>query len=136
MNIQIKPYENFDEAEIVELYSSVGWTVYAAAPDMLKRAYAGSMCVLGAYDGEKLVGIVRAVGDGASIMFIQDLLILPRYQRMGIGTRLMNALMEKYGNMYQTELMTDNEERTVAFYRSLGFKEAGEMGCCAFKKMQ
>lgn len=59
MNIQIKPYENFDEAEIVELYSSVGWTVYAAAPDMLKRAYAGSMCVLGAYDGEKLVGIVR-----------------------------------------------------------------------------
>ena len=48
MNIQIKPYENFDEAEIVELYSSVGWTVYAAAPDMLKRAYVGSMCVLGA----------------------------------------------------------------------------------------
>ena len=84
MNIQIKPYENFDEAEIVELYSSVGWTVYAAAPDMLKRAYAGSMCVLGAYDGEKLVGIVRAVGDGASIMFIQDLLILPRYQRTRI----------------------------------------------------
>lgn len=120
----------------MELYSSVGWTAYAAAPDMLKRAYAGSMCALGAYDGEKLVGMVRAVGDGASIMFIQDLLILPQYQRMGIGTRLMNALMEKYGNMYQTELMTDNEERIVAFYRSLGFKEAGEMGCCAFMKMQ
>ena len=67
MKIQIRPYENFDEVEIVELYSSVGWTAYAAAPDMLKRAYAGEMCVLGVYDGEKLVGIVRAVGDGASI---------------------------------------------------------------------
>ena len=36
MNIQIRPYKNFSEAEIVELYSSVGWTAYAAAPDMLK----------------------------------------------------------------------------------------------------
>lgn len=136
MIIKISQYENFNEAEIIELYGSVGWTAYANAPDMLKRAYAGSMCVLGAYDEERLVGIVRAVGDGASIMLIQDLLILPQYQRMGIGTRLINALTEKYGNMYQTELMTDNEERTVAFYRSLGFKEAAEMGCCAFMKMR
>jgi hypothetical protein len=48
---------------------------------MLEKAYKNSLCVLGAYKDDQLVGIICAVGDGVTIMFIQDIVILPQYQR-------------------------------------------------------
>ena len=41
---------------------------------MLEKAYKNSLCVLGAYKDDQLVGIIRAVGDGVTIMFIQGFL--------------------------------------------------------------
>ena len=40
---------------------------------MLRKAYKNSLYVLAAYADGKLVGILRAVGDGASVVFLQDL---------------------------------------------------------------
>lgn len=77
--------------------------------------------MLGAYDDDRLIGIIRAVGDGQTIVFVQDIIVLPEYQRKGIGTKLLKAVMEKYKDVYQMELLTDNTEKTKAFYRSVGF---------------
>ena len=81
------------------------------------------------------MGLVRAVGDGASIVFIQDVLVLPEYQRRGIGTALMKAVMARYAGVYQLQLLTDSTPRAKAFYRSLGFSDAADMGCSAFIMM-
>lgn len=62
----IRPYEHYCTEEILPLYEAVGWTNYTQRPDMLRDAFAGSRDVLAAYDGTQLVGILRAVGDGAS----------------------------------------------------------------------
>ena len=86
----------FDMDEILPLYAAVGWTNYTDRPEMLKNALEHSLLVLGAYDGDRLAGLLRAVGDGFSIVFIQDVLIFPAYQRQGIGTMLFGALMERY----------------------------------------
>lgn len=131
--IQIKSY-SYIETEVVSLYSSAGWLFYIKHPDVLEKSYANSLCTLGAYDGEKLVGIIRCVGDGYTILFIQDLLVLPAYQRRGIGTRLVKTLLERYERVYQIELATDNTENTIAFYKSLGFTPLREVGCCGFMK--
>ena len=92
--------------------------------------------MLGAYDGEKLVGVIRAVGDGASVVFVQDLLVLPEYQRQGVGTRLLRAVLDRYADVYQIELLTDDTSKTTAFYESLGLTRADKLGCCAFLKMK
>jgi len=131
--IQIKPYV-YSEAEVAELYRSVGWVYYVKHPEVLEKAYANSLCVLGAYDAGKLVGLIRCVGDGYTILFVQDLLVLPGYQRRGIGTALMQAVLEKYSHVYQLELATDDTEKTISFYRSLGFVPLRELGCCGFMK--
>ena len=99
---------------------------------MLAKAYAGSLCTLGAYDEDQLVGIIRAIGDGYTILFIQDLLVYPSYHRRGIGTALMKALLERYAHVYQIELATDHTEKTIGFYKSLGFRTLDEIGCCGF----
>lgn len=121
--------------EIVNLYRSVGWTNYMDRVDVLERAFAGSLCKLGAYDGDKLVGFIRAVGDGQTIVFVQDIIVLPEYQRQGIGTLLLQAILDKYQDVYQLELLTDNTEKTKAFYRSLGLTASDELGCLAFIRM-
>ncbi len=128
--MEIRPYCVYQEREILPLYKAVGWSSYYEDPRMLRGAYAGSLRVLGAYDGERLVGIIRAVGDGYSVLLIQDILVYPEYQRQGIGTALMNAILEEYAQVYQVQLATDNTEKTIAFYKALGFVPLQEIGCC------
>ena len=135
MNYEIKAYRHYDAAEILPLYQSVGWTNYVDRADRLEEAYQNSLAILAAYDGERLVGLVRAVGDGNSIVFIQDLLVLPTYQRQGIGTGLMRRILEKYKDVYQIELLTDNTEKSRSFYESLGMKAADILGCLAYVRM-
>ena len=110
--MEIREYGNFQLEEITNLYQSVGWTNY------LER-----------------ISVLEEVGDGLTIVFIQDIIIQPEYQRKGIGTKLLKAVMDKYSDVYQIELLTDNTEKTKAFYRSVGFSASDDMGCVAFIRM-
>lgn len=71
--IEIREYTNYSEEEILRLYTSVGWTAYTDCPDELKQGFAGSLLTLAAYEEDKLLGIIRTVGDGHTIVFIQDI---------------------------------------------------------------
>ena len=130
----IKEYTTYREDEILKLYASVGWTAYTKDPEALKNGFAHSLLVLAAYEDDALLGIVRAVGDGYTIVFIQDLLVDPAYQRKGVGSTLLKAVLERFPHVRQIELVTDDTERTIAFYRSMGFKELSEIGCSGFMK--
>lgn len=135
MVMRIEESKNLQLNEIVNLYRSVGWTNYLKRVDILQQAYADSLCVLGAYDSDQLVGVIRTVGDGQTIVFVQDIVVLPEYQRKGIGTKLLKAVMDKYKDVYQVELLTDNTDKTKAFYRSVGFIASDEIDCVAFIRM-
>lgn len=133
-NYVIKEYEKYDEKEIFQIYEEVGWTNYTSNPTMLVNAYQNSLKIYGAYEGEKLVGIVRVVGDGYSIIYIQDIIVLPEYQRQGIGRALLEKVLETYEHVYQKTLMTDNTEKTIQFYKSVGFLMDTDIECRAFLK--
>ena len=129
----IREYTEYRGEEILALYAAVGWTNYTQRPEMLRRSFENSLCTLAAFDGEeKLVGLVRAVGDGASALLIQDLLVRPDFQRRGVGGALLRALTERFSDVYQIQLLTDDTGKTRAFYRALGFADAEELGCRAF----
>lgn len=131
-DITIAPLRSYDEGAVVALYAAVGWTNYTQRPEMLRRAFAGSLCTLCAYDGGRIAGLVRAVGDGASVLCVQDLLVLPEYQRRGLGSRLLRELLARYPDVYQTMLLTDDTPEHAAFYESAGFKSAEKYGCGAY----
>ena len=119
--------------EVMPLYEAVGWTNYTQKPEMLEVAYKNSLHIIGAFNHEgKLVGILRAVGDGASILFIQDILVYPEYQHQGIGTKLLQQTLEKYKNVYQIQLATDDSTKTVSFYESNGFTSLTSLNCVSF----
>ena len=133
--MEIREYTTYNETEILELYASVGWTAYTEHPDVLRKGFENSMLTLAAYDGEKLMGIIRTVGDGHTIVFVQDILVFLEHQRKGVGSALLQAVLDKYSHVRQIELATDNTEKTAAFYHSMGFKEMSEIGCCGFMRM-
>ena len=133
--MEIKEYREYNEEVILNLYTSVGWTAYTSDPSSLRAGFSNSLLTLGAYEGDQLIGIIRAVGDGATIVLIQDILVLPKYQRRGIGTELLKAVLARYPKVRQIQLATDNTEKKKAFYRSCGFREYGELGCCGFMKV-
>ena len=128
----IREYTDFCGDEILRLYADVGWTAYTDDGDALRRGFAQSLLVLGAYEENRLLGLIRAVGDGHTVVFIQDLLVSRENQRKGIGTALVKELLSRFPRARQIELATDRRPETIAFYRSLGFAELSELGCCGF----
>ena len=132
--MEIREYTDYSEDDIRRLYSEVGWTAYTDNMPALMRGYRRSLLVLAAYENGELLGIVRAVGAGCTIVFIQDILVFPDKQRQGVGTALLRALLDRYADVRQIELVTDSAPETIAFYRSLGFSELSELGCRGFMR--
>ncbi len=132
----IKEYESFDETEVLSLYMDVGWSAYEKQKEALRLGFQNSLLVLAAYEEESLVGIIRVVGDGYTIIFVQDLLVRPKFQRQGIGSALLREIMNRYGHVRQIELVTDNTRKTAAFYQSMGFWELSEMNCRGFMRVK
>ena len=133
--MEIRAYTEYDEAEILGLYASVGWTAYTDDPAALRNGFANSLLTLAAYEEAALAGLIRVVGDGHTIVFVQDILVRPQFQRRGIGSALLQAVLNRYAGVRQIELLTDDTPETAAFYRSMGFRELTELGCRGFMKI-
>ena len=115
--------------DVLHLYQAVGWTNYTNQPHMLAQALSHSLATYLAHDGEEVVGLVRLIGDGFSSVFVQDLIVLPTYQRQGIGSALMKKALEDYKDAYQVQLVTEQTEKTLGFYRSLGLETLSTYDC-------
>lgn len=107
--------------EFFALRKSVGWglgetTAFAKG---LERSLYG-VCAF--VDG-KLVGIARVIGDGYTCFYIQDVIVKPEFQRMGIGMAMMEKIMH-----YIVETATPGAivglmaaKGKEAFYEKFGF---------------
>ena len=102
---------------------------YTNNPTMLEQAVKASLWQLAVYDEKELVAYIRLVGDGYSVIFVQDLLVRPDYQRQGIGRRLLTEALATFPTVYQRLLATERSEKNLAFYQSLGFVELSEQAC-------
>ena len=133
--MEIREYRTYNEQEILSLYTSVGWTAYTDAPDILRQGFEHSLLTLAAYENGQLMGLIRTVGDGYTIVFVQDILVFPEHQREGIGTALLQAVLDRFNHVRQMELATDDTPKTIALYKSMGFREMSEIGCCGFMRL-
>lgn len=132
--MEIRTYTTYDESEILPLYESVGWVAYTRAPEVLRAGFERSLLCLAAYEGDRLVGILRAVGDGQTVVLLQDILVSPACQRRGVGRALIEAALDRFRNVRQVQLLTDDSPETVAFYEKLGFTSVDRFGCKAFMR--
>jgi len=79
---------------------------------------------LGAFDGERLVGIVLGTHDSRK-GWINRLAVHPDYRRRGIGRRLVRACeraLHRVGIEMFAALIEEDNESSAVFFRSLGYE--------------
>jgi GNAT superfamily N-acetyltransferase len=91
--------------------------------DKVRRSFEKSDVVCFARAGGKLVGAARALTDFEYHATIYDVVVRPDYQRSGVGTRIMNAVLSSLP-VWRILLVAEGEAR--AFYARLGFEPFGE----------
>lgn len=120
-------YKEIDSSvieEVKELYRKISWNAYLKDDEKLIRAFDNSLYIEGVFDENKLIGIIRCVGDGEHILMVQDLLIDPEYQQKGIGTQLFESILQKYTKVRMFIVLTDTEDVVDnKFYKSFNLKK-------------
>lgn len=92
-----------------------------------------STYVVSAWDGDKLVGLVRSLSDGETVAFIHYLLVDPEYQKCHIGDGLMSHMMKNFDNLLYVNIMP-SEPKTIPFYERYGFKQYDNYSAMVLKK--
>lgn len=116
--------------QVKEIFREQEWNAYLRDDEKLTRAFSRSLFLLGAFEGEKLVGFVRAVGDGEHILIVQDLIVRRAYRRRGIGKKLFRSVWDTFRGVRMFHVVTDMyDEADNRFYSSFGMKkiEEGQM---------
>jgi ribosomal protein S18 acetylase RimI-like enzyme len=122
----------YDETAIKILYEKNEWTNYTKDIDRLYKGIKNSINVYAAYDDEKLIGLIRSVGDDETIIYIQDILIDPKYQGMKIGSRLIEKTVLRFKHVRQILLSTDNSPKLIRFYENNNFIQSKNMNIVSF----
>ncbi len=112
-----------DVPAYLKLRNAVGWRYLS--PAQAQKALDHSLVTVGVYLAGQPIGMGRLVGDGAVICYIQDLIIHPHAQEYGIGSMIVNHLIQYTKNLREpgTTLMLDLmcAKGRESFYEHHGF---------------
>jgi len=123
--IKIQQVESWDEQEIVDLYKAGGWWKEGYDKSKLKSLIKRSFAFFVVIDKEKnkAVGMGRILSDGISDAYIQDLVILPKYRKKGIGSKLVTKLIRHCHKNDIRWISLISEPGQEEFYKKIGFDE-------------
>ena len=121
-----------DIKSISSLYESAGWFDYNEELEKLEEAFKNSLKIISAWHEEKLIGLIRVVGDGLTIIYIQDIVVLPEYQGNGIGRGLIYSVLDEYKDVKQKILISEDKDSSIEFYKNIGFKSIDTYNGVAF----
>lgn len=119
--IEYRYTKEFTAAELARLFLSVGWES-GKYPEKLQEAMAHSSVVISAWEGSRLVGLIRGLDDGATVGFIHYFLVDPDFQGRGIGAALLEKLMSQYTHLLHVKVMP-SDSATLPLYEKFGFRQ-------------
>lgn len=110
-----------DKALTAEAFIEFVNRIWAGNYDLEKTRKALSKTInITAYDNRKLVGCLRILSDGYFFGTITELLVLPEYQKQGIGSRLLELAKSNTPTMLYFGAQPDAE----GFYEKNGCKRS------------
>ena len=109
--------------ELNQLTEAVGWGRRENA--VVEEALRYTLYSVCAYDEDKLIGYGRIIGDKTIFLHIHDVMVRPEYQSMGIGTGIMNKILDKVNEYRRVNLSIrvylGASKGKEGFYEKFGF---------------
>ena len=96
--------------------------------EQVEKALANDLFDVTAIYNGKVIGMGRLVGDGYMYWYLQEIIVLPEYQGMGIGKRIVNRLLDyikeqtEPGTIVSVGLTAAAGKET--FYEKFGFSKS------------
>lgn len=109
--------DGVDWAEAADIFEKA--PLGTREPDVLRRTFENSDLNCFAWDGDALVGIARALSDGVVHSVIYDLCMLPEYQGRGLGSRMLEGMLDRLNTPNVVLWSVPGKE---GFYARFGFK--------------
>jgi GNAT superfamily N-acetyltransferase len=109
---------------IVALYRAAGWWRDGRdEPEQIAALVRGSFRFVVAREGDgRVVGMGRAIADGVSDAYIQDVVVLPERRGHGVGAQIIRRLVDECECSGVLWIALIAEPGTTAFYTRLGFQ--------------
>ena len=126
MTIDYRDTHEIDLDQLTVLFNAVGWERRTADRDRLAQLVRGSLYVVSAWDGDRLVGFARAISDGASNAYISTVAVLPEYQKRGIGRELIQRLIADHDGI-QFVLHANDNAYPFYLHLDVGFEPVTNM---------
>lgn len=126
MQINYQVVKEADAAAILGLYRAAGWWQMDENPaylETVKSIIANSFAFVIALQGEEIIGMGRAISDGVSDAYIQDVTVLKSYRGQGIGKAIIRRLVSYLQENKIQWIGLISEPGYQGFYKSLGFGE-------------
>ena len=110
---------------IAGLYRAQGWRQACDedSPQLIRKLVAGSHCFVVAVEGEEIVGMGRAISDGISDAYIQDLTVCSNRRHQGIGSGILRTILERLHADGLRWIGLIAEPGSSNLYRHAGFSE-------------
>lgn len=112
-----------DLDEVIDVYRSSGLGLRRPIDDRacVQRMLAEAKLVVGAWDGNRLVGLARTLTDFCYVAYLADLLVRAEYQKRGIGRELIRKTRGELGPKVSIVLLA--APAAEEYYPRLGFNK-------------
>lgn len=116
VNAKIEPHQ------LSELFQLSGIRRPAEDLARLKKMLDNANLLVSAWDGEKLVGVARALTDFSYCCYLSDIAVANQYQNQGIGQELVTEVQKQIGD--ESNLIVLSSQETMDYYPKIGFEVA------------
>ncbi|MBN1382521.1 MAG: GNAT family N-acetyltransferase [Deltaproteobacteria bacterium] len=110
--------------QIIHLYQAEGWwSIDENSNHILNKMIEGSHCFITAIDGDRIIGMGRAISDKSSDAYIQDVTVAEAYRKRGIGSEIIKKIISRLQADGLSWIGLIAEKNSHEFYRQLGFHQ-------------
>lgn len=126
MSVIVKLIKRVNREQFIQLYKEANWWLpeYDKESLFIDKIVSGSFLFSGAFDKKgQMVGMGRALSDGCSDAYIQDVVVLKSHKKQGIGREIVKFLISELIKHNIDWIGLIGEPGTESFYEKLGFQK-------------
>lgn len=117
--IEYRENQPLEPVEIVRVFEASGISRPTKDIPRIAQMFANANVVISAWDGDRLIGVSRALTDYSYCCYLSDLAVDVAYQKLGIGRELIRRTQLIIGE--EVSLILMSAPGAMAYYPKVGF---------------